>query len=90
LLAEDESRRAEAEEKYLQAIELNPNLAKAYGNLAFLKARYVGENAKDEIIGNLNKFLKLNPAYKNLVRNHPFFEFLHNDKRFREIVGDEG
>jgi tetratricopeptide (TPR) repeat protein len=88
LLDEDESRRAEAEEKYLQAIELNPNYAKAYGNLAFLKAIYVGENAKDEIIGNLNKFLKLNPAYKNWARNHPVFEFLRDDVRFREIVGD--
>jgi Flp pilus assembly protein TadD len=88
LLDEDESRWAEAEEKYLRAIELNPNGAEAYGNLAFLKARYVGENAKDEIIGNLNKCLKLNPAYKNWVRNHPVFEFVRDDVRFREIVGD--
>ncbi|MCU0238396.1 MAG: tetratricopeptide repeat protein [Pyrinomonadaceae bacterium] len=89
LLAKDESRWAEAESAFKKSLEINPNIAEAYGNFAYYKAHYVGEKAKDEIIENLRKCVELNPMHKEFIKNNFDVDFIRNDPRFKEIVGDD-
>ncbi|MGI8642144.1 MAG: tetratricopeptide repeat protein [Pyrinomonadaceae bacterium] len=89
LLDKDETRWAEAEAMYRKALEVNPNLANAYGNLALLKAKSVGEEAKDEIIECLRKCVELNPAYKEWAKWGADYDFIRDDARFAEIVGEQ-
>ncbi|HEX9928495.1 MAG TPA: tetratricopeptide repeat protein [Pyrinomonadaceae bacterium] len=89
ILLKNEGRNEEAEDCHRKAIELNPNNAEAYGNLSLLKAEYKGEQDKDEIIECLRKCVGLNPAYKEWAKTtFEKFDFLRDDRRFKEIVGD--
>jgi tetratricopeptide (TPR) repeat protein/NAD-dependent SIR2 family protein deacetylase len=88
LLSKDNSRLKDAEVACIKAIELNPNLAQAYNNLAIIKAIHVGEGARDKIIENLRKCIEINPSYKERIKNNSNFDFIRDDPRFVEIIGE--
>ena len=84
VLLSDLKRNDEAEAAYRKAIELNPALTEAYYNLACLKS----------ILGNASSALEyLEKALANgfdrvWAKQDPDLENLHNDPRFKELVGE--
>ena len=84
ILLSDLKRNDEAEAAYRKAIELNPALTEAYYNLACLKS----------ILGNASSALEyLEKALANgfdrvWAKQDPDLENLHNDPRFKELVGE--
>jgi tetratricopeptide (TPR) repeat protein len=88
LLIKDESRWNDAEAAFRKAIELNPNLAQAYGNLACLRSVSNKEENKDDAFRYLKKAIDLDSASKEGAKTDPDFDFLRDDPRFAEIVGE--
>jgi Flp pilus assembly protein TadD len=89
LLANDESRWSEAESAFNKALEINPNDAEAYFNLACLRSISKKEENKDEALEYLRKAVELDSKYKAKAKTDPDFDFIRDDPRFKEIVGDD-
>jgi tetratricopeptide (TPR) repeat protein len=88
LLAKDESRWSEAETAYRKAIELNPDYANAYYSLACFQANSRKKENKDEAFRLLKTAIKLDSNYKESAKTDKTLDFIRDDPRFKEIVGD--
>jgi tetratricopeptide (TPR) repeat protein len=88
LLAKDETRREEAEEKYNTAIELNPKYASAYFNLACLRSLSQKDENKDEAFEFLRKAIELDSKFKELAKTDTDFDFIRDNPQFSEIIGE--
>jgi tetratricopeptide (TPR) repeat protein len=89
MLSKDESRWIEAESAYRKAIEINPNYSRAYFNFACLRSLSRKEENKDEAFEFLRKAIELDSKFKEMAKTDPDFDFIRNDPRFKEIVGDD-
>jgi tetratricopeptide (TPR) repeat protein len=88
LLAKDESRFIDAELAYNKAIEINPNFASAYFNLACLRSLSRKEENKDEAFKLLKKTVELDSKHIAMAKTDPDLDFIRDDPRFAEIVGE--
>jgi len=76
----------EAEAAYRKAIELDPHYAAPYYNLACLESI---RNNTDAAIEHLRRAAQ-QPAFDpEMARRDPDFEWIRDDARFREIVGED-
>jgi protein O-mannosyl-transferase len=88
LLANDESRFDDAELAYNKAIKINLNFANAYFNLACLRSLSRKVKNKDDAFKYLKKAVELDSKQKDKAKNDSDFDFIRNDPRFAEIVGE--
>lgn len=68
---------------YEEAIKLNPKYSSPHLNLALLKMDF---EKKEEALQHLQQGLKLSPSERQWVSEHPVFEPLRDDPRFRALV----
>lgn len=88
LLSKDENRQTEAEELYRKAIELRPDFARSYYNLSCLYSLSRKEANKDGAVKYLEKAIELDSNFKEMAKMDEDFDFIRDDPRFKEIVGD--
>jgi tetratricopeptide (TPR) repeat protein len=88
LLTKDKSLFNEAELAYTKAIEINPNYAHAYFNIACLRSISRKEENKDYAFKNLKMAIELDSKQKDFAKTDPDFDFIRDDPRFAEIVGE--
>jgi len=82
----DLKRYDEAEVAFCKAIELDPNYASPYYNLACLESI---RNNTDAAIEHLRRAAQQPDFNLELARRDPDFEWIRDDARFREIVGED-
>jgi tetratricopeptide (TPR) repeat protein len=88
LLVKDKNRWNDTELAYNKAIELYPNYADAHFNLACLRSVSLQEKNKDEAFEYLKKAVELDPSCKEDAKTEPDLDFIRDDPRFAEIVGE--
>jgi protein O-mannosyl-transferase len=88
LLSKDESRWNDAEVAFNKAIEINPNDVDAYFNLACFHSLSRKEENKDDAFKNMKMAIELDSKYKAKAKTDSDFDFIRDDPRFAEIVGE--
>jgi tetratricopeptide (TPR) repeat protein len=82
----DMQRYDEAEAAYRKANELDPNYGTAYYNLACFESM---RNNPDAAFEHLRRAAQLPEFSLTRARLDPDFEWIRDDPRFKEIVGED-